>query len=67
LKEPIDIGETIVVIPVRITGRGSGSGLEVDSTFGWLWQIKDEKLLRFHAYPAVDEALEAAERLSGSD
>ena len=67
LQDPIDVGETIVVIPARITGRGAGSGLEVDSTFGWLWQIRDDKMVRFHAYPAVDEALEAAKRLSGSD
>ncbi len=67
LLDPFDFGETIVVIPVRITGRGAGSGLEVDSTFGWLWQIRDEKMIRFHAYAAVDEALEAAERLSGSE
>ena len=67
LGEPIDFGETIVVIPARITGRGAGSGLEVDSTFGWLWEVRDDKMVRFHAYPAVDEATEAAERLSGSD
>jgi ketosteroid isomerase-like protein len=66
LREPVDFGETIVVIPVRITGRGAGSGLEVDSQFGWLYEIKDDQMVRFHVYPAVDEALEAAERLSGS-
>jgi ketosteroid isomerase-like protein len=66
LREPVDFGETIVVIPVRITGRGAGSGLEVDSQFGWLYEIKDDQMVRFHVYPAVDEALEAAARLSGS-
>jgi ketosteroid isomerase-like protein len=67
LQDPIDIGETFVVIPVRIIGRGAGSGLEVDSVFGWLWEIRGERMARFHAYPEVDEALEAAKRLSGSE
>jgi ketosteroid isomerase-like protein len=67
LQDPVDFGETIVVIPVRITGRGAGSGLEVDSTFGWLWQIRDDKMVRFHAYPTADDALEAAKRLSEAD
>jgi ketosteroid isomerase-like protein len=67
LQDPVHFGETIVVIPVRITGRGAGSGLEVDSKFGWLWQVRDDKMVRFHAYPGIDEALEAAKRLSGSD
>jgi ketosteroid isomerase-like protein len=65
-REPIEIGETFVVIPVRIIGRGAGSGLEVNSMFGWLYEIRDGQMIRFHAYPAVDDALEAAERLSGS-
>lgn len=67
LSEPIDCGDTIVVIPARIIGRGAGSGLEVDSTFGWLWEVRDDKMIRFHAYPSVDEALGAAARLSGSE
>jgi ketosteroid isomerase-like protein len=67
LREPINFGETIVVIPVRITGRGAGSGLEVDSMFGWLWEVRNGRMARFHAYPAVDEAIEAAKRLSGSN
>ena len=66
LQDPVDIGEAFVVMPVRIVGRGAGSGLEVDSVFGWLWEVRDEKMARFHAYPEVDEALEAADRLSGS-
>lgn len=66
LQEPVDFGENIVVIPVRITGRGAGSGLEVDSTFGWLWEVRENKMTRFHAYAEVDDAVEAAKRLSGS-
>ncbi len=67
LREPIDVGKTLVVIPVHIVGRGAGSGLEVDSVFGWLWEVRDDQMVRFHAYPAVGEALEVAKRLSESD
>jgi ketosteroid isomerase-like protein len=66
LREPSEFGETFVVLPVRITGRGAGSGLEVDSVFGWLYEVRDGKAARFHAYPSVEEALAAAERLSKS-
>jgi ketosteroid isomerase-like protein len=67
LGEPIEFGKTLVVIPVRISGRGAGSGLEVDSKFGWLYDIREGRMARFHAYPTVDDAVEAAKRLSGSD
>ena len=66
LREPIELGETFVVLPVRITGRGAGSGVEVDSVFGWLYEVKDGMMARFHAYPTVNAALEAARRLSES-
>jgi ketosteroid isomerase-like protein len=67
LGEPTDIGDTFVVLPVHVVGRGAGSGVEIDSTFGWLYEVSDGQMVRFHAYPAVDEALQAAKRLSESD
>jgi ketosteroid isomerase-like protein len=66
LGEPIDVGTSIVVIPTRITGRGAGSGVEIDSEFGWLYEFRDGQAVRFHAYVNVDEALDAARRLSGA-
>jgi ketosteroid isomerase-like protein len=66
LREPTEIGDAFLVIPVRIVGRGAGSGLEIDSMFGWMYEIRDGEVLRFHAYGTADEAIDAAERLSRS-
>jgi ketosteroid isomerase-like protein len=67
LGEPIELGETFVILPVRVTGRGAGSGLEVDSEFGWLYEVRDGKMARFHVYATLDGGLEAARRLSEAE
>jgi ketosteroid isomerase-like protein len=67
LMEMIEIGDSFVVVPVHIVGRGAGSGLEIDSVFGWMYEFRDGKAVRFHTYVTPDEALEAATRLSGPE
>jgi ketosteroid isomerase-like protein len=66
LLETTEIGDALLVIPVHITGRGAGSGVEIDSVLGWLFEFSGGKVLRFHAYVHLDDALEAARRLAGS-
>jgi ketosteroid isomerase-like protein len=63
-REMIEVGESLLVVPVHITGRGVGSGVEIDSVFGWLWEWKEGRSTRFHVYPTVDIALEAARKLA---
>jgi ketosteroid isomerase-like protein len=67
LQEMIEIGDSIVVVPAHIVGRGAGSGVETDSMFGWLFEFRDDKAIRFHAYVNPDEALEAARALTESE
>ncbi len=67
LLEMIEIADAFVIVPAHIVGRGSGSGLEVDSVFGWMFELRDGEAVRFHAYATLDDALEAARRLSGSE
>lgn len=67
LLEMIEVGDSLVVVPVHIVGRGAGSGVEIDSVFGWMYEFQDGKAIRFHVYATVDGALEAARRLSGSE
>jgi ketosteroid isomerase-like protein len=64
LGEPIDVDESIVVVPVHVVGVGAVSGLRIDAIFGWLYQFQEGLARRFHVYPDVEEAVEAAKRLA---
>jgi len=63
LGEFIEVDESVLVVPARVTGRGAASGLEIDNVFGWLFEWRDGRASRFHAYPTVEEAMEAARGL----
>jgi ketosteroid isomerase-like protein len=58
--EFIEVNEWLLVAAVRVTGRGAGSGLEVDRTFGYLYEIRAGRATRLHLYESADKALEAA-------
>jgi ketosteroid isomerase-like protein len=64
LGEMIDVGDSIVVVPVHVVGRGAGSGVEIDSVFGWLYEFRDGRAVRFHVYATVERAVESAESLA---
>jgi ketosteroid isomerase-like protein len=64
LLEMIEVRESIVVVPVHAVGRGAGSGVEIDTVFGWMYEFRDGLVTRFHVYPTVDEAVDAARRLA---
>jgi hypothetical protein len=65
LGEVIELTESILVIPVHIVGRGAGSGVEIDRTFGWLYEWENGRVLRFQVHASPEEAMEAAEELAG--
>jgi ketosteroid isomerase-like protein len=67
LGEMIELDQHFIVIPVRIIGRGAGSGIQVDSVFGWMYEWRDGRSLRFHVYSSVEDAMETARRLAGSE
>jgi ketosteroid isomerase-like protein len=56
--EFIDAGDQVVV-PVRITGRGKGSGVLVDATHARVWEIHDRRVTRCTLHQSKAEALEA--------
>jgi ketosteroid isomerase-like protein len=64
LGEMIDVAGSIVVTPVHVVGRGAGSGVEIDSVFGWMYEFRNGRAVRFHVYPTVESAIESAERLA---
>ena len=57
--EFIEAGDSVVV-PVRISGRGRGSGVELDIQLVHLWALRDGKVIRGEVYRTTEEALEAA-------
>jgi ketosteroid isomerase-like protein len=63
LQEMIEVGDSIIVVPAHIVGRGAGSGVEIDSVFGWLYEFRDGKATKFHVYLSLEEALEVANTL----
>jgi len=56
--EYIDAGEH-VVIPMRLIVRGRGSGIETEQRLTQVWTIRDELVVRIHAYADKESALEA--------
>jgi ketosteroid isomerase-like protein len=63
LGELVEVGDGFLVAPVHAVGRGAGSGVEIDSVFGWLYELRDGRSVRFHVYPSVEVALAAARKL----
>jgi ketosteroid isomerase-like protein len=58
-EEFTDAGDAVVV-SVRISGRGKGSGIKQEARLAHLWVIRDGKAIRGEVYRTIQEALEAA-------
>jgi ketosteroid isomerase-like protein len=59
----VEIDPSVIVAPVHIVGRGAGSGIEIDRTFGWLYQWEDGQMFRYQVHPSFDEAMKAGKGL----
>ena len=57
--EIIDAGDKVVVA-IRISGRGKGSGIDIDASWFHVLTPRDEKVARIEWYATRAEALEAA-------
>jgi ketosteroid isomerase-like protein len=60
LEEVVDAREDFVVVRTRFVGRGSASGIEVDRTIFYVFEIAAGKLKRLRPFDTEREALEAA-------
>ena len=58
-EELIDAGDTVVAL-MRISGRGTTSGVETGNPYAAVHSVRDGHLWRIIDYPTKDEALEAA-------
>jgi hypothetical protein len=48
-----------VVVPNRQWGIGSTSGIPVEVELIWVYEIRDNQIVRIDEYDTLDEALEA--------
>jgi uncharacterized protein len=55
------VGERHVIGDVRQSGRGHGSGVEVEMRLGYMFELRDGKVVRLHIVHDRDSALGAAE------
>jgi ketosteroid isomerase-like protein len=55
--ELIPVGEDTVVVSVRQTGTGQGSGVAVEAHFAYLFRARDGQLVEWRLCRDTDEAL----------
>jgi ketosteroid isomerase-like protein len=58
-QELLDAGPSVVVI-LRESGRGKGSGAPFEREHPQLWTFRGDRIIRWESFPTKAEALEAA-------
>jgi ketosteroid isomerase-like protein len=48
-----------IVMPFQAVGRGTSSGIQVETRAAVVWTLRDEKVLRMQLFNDEDEALQA--------
>jgi ketosteroid isomerase-like protein len=56
-EELIDAGDSVVAL-MRISGRGTTSGVEVGNPYAGVYEVRDGKIWRISDYPTRQEAFE---------
>lgn len=56
----IGVGGDHVVVVLRMSGRGRGSGVPVEETIAHLWTVRDGKAVALQVYSDPDEAVRDA-------
>jgi ketosteroid isomerase-like protein len=59
IEEVREAGDVIVTRTLA-TGRGRGSGLELDMRIGQIWTFRNGRVVRYESLPSWEEALAAA-------
>ena len=59
ITEMIEAGDHVVVM-MRQTGRGRGSGVPVEGITAWLYTVRDGKIASARVYPVAADALRDA-------
>jgi ketosteroid isomerase-like protein len=59
-EEIIDAGDDVVIVGLRLSGRGKASGVEVDMSRWNVYRVRDGLATRVELFETKAEALEAA-------
>ena len=59
IDEILDAGDRVVVL-ATLRGRGRGSGADVERRQGYVWTLRDGKVIRFQWFNDPDDATSAA-------
>jgi ketosteroid isomerase-like protein len=59
IEEITDVGEDRLVVELRVSARGKGSGVNVEQRNGQVWTIVDGKVARIDSYMNANDAFEA--------
>jgi ketosteroid isomerase-like protein len=60
IEKLVDAGDQVVVW-IHHTGRGIGSGIDIEQHFAQVWTLRNGRVLRMDMCPTFEEALEAVE------
>jgi ketosteroid isomerase-like protein len=55
VEEVLESEDTLVLV-LRLRGRGSESGVDVDSTWGWVMRYRDGQIARWEIHRDPDRA-----------
>jgi ketosteroid isomerase-like protein len=58
IDEAIGVGDVVVLIG-HVHYRGKASGIEAETTAGWMFKFHGSKIVRFRAFPEPEQALES--------
>jgi ketosteroid isomerase-like protein len=61
IEEVRELPHDKVFVVTRDTGRGKGSGVEVEMQVFQIWTLSEGKVVRLQSFPSREEALEAVE------
>jgi ketosteroid isomerase-like protein len=60
VEDLLDAGGDDVVLLLKVTGRGRGSGVPVEGTTSWVYTLRDGKIVLVRLFEDADEARRAA-------
>jgi ketosteroid isomerase-like protein len=66
VEEVVDLGDDVLVV-VRLSARGGGSGVPVTQELAIVWTFEGDKAVLARSFASRAEALEAAGRPEGSE